>query len=256
MDRSLRALCVLNFFMADVRDGLGPFLGVFLQQQNWTPSQIGIVMTIGGLFAMLATTPAGALVDKTTAKRAVMVVSRRCHHRCVVRDLLHPVVRRHRVGPGGERHCRVRSFPRHRGHHARHGQAGGICRANSDATKPSTTPAISPRHCSAGIFGYLFGLGAVFVVMSVMAVASIAATAQIDPARIDHRAARGLAEEPASPGTADSRCCVTSLPLIVLGVDRVADFHLGNAAMLPLLGQALVARGARRSERVHQRDRQ
>jgi MFS family permease len=32
MNRSLLALCALNFFMADVRDGLGPFLGVFLQK--------------------------------------------------------------------------------------------------------------------------------------------------------------------------------------------------------------------------------
>jgi hypothetical protein len=48
MDRSLLALCALNFFMADVRDGLGPFLGVFLQEQSWSPAEIGFVMTIGG----------------------------------------------------------------------------------------------------------------------------------------------------------------------------------------------------------------
>jgi MFS family permease len=75
MNRSLLALCALNFFMADVRDGLGPFLGVFLQEQNWSPSEIGLVMTIGGLVGMIATTPAGALVDKTKAKRTVMVAA-------------------------------------------------------------------------------------------------------------------------------------------------------------------------------------
>jgi MFS family permease len=75
MSRSLFALCALNFFMADVRDGLGPFLGVFLQQQQWSPSAIGLVMTIGGLAGMLATTPAGALIDKTKAKRAVMIAA-------------------------------------------------------------------------------------------------------------------------------------------------------------------------------------
>ena len=49
-------------------DGLGPFLGVFLQKQSWSPAEIGMVMTIGGLAGMVATTPAGALIDKTTAK--------------------------------------------------------------------------------------------------------------------------------------------------------------------------------------------
>ena len=46
MSQSLQALNALNFFIADVRDGLGPFLGVFLQGKDWSPGQIGIVMTL------------------------------------------------------------------------------------------------------------------------------------------------------------------------------------------------------------------
>jgi MFS family permease len=75
MHRSLLALCALNFFMADVRDGLGPFLGVFLQQHDWSSARIGLVMTIGGLVGMLATAPAGAFIDRTKAKRAVMIAA-------------------------------------------------------------------------------------------------------------------------------------------------------------------------------------
>ena len=52
MIRSLLALNTLNFFMADVRDGVGPFLGVFLQQKGWSPAAIGLVMTIGGYAAL------------------------------------------------------------------------------------------------------------------------------------------------------------------------------------------------------------
>ena len=241
MDRSLRALCVLNFFMADVRDGLGPFLGVFLQQQSWTPSQIGIVMTIGGLFAMLATTPAGALVDKTTAKRAVMVVSAGAIIAASFAIFFIPsfavTVSAQAVnGIAGAviplaiagitlGLVRQSGYPRQLGRNEAFNHAGNVTAA-----------------LLCGVFGYLFGLGAVFVVMAVMAVASIAAASQIDPARIDHRAARGLADEPASPGTAFS-VLFTSLPLVILAL-TVLLFHLGNAAMLPLLGQALVARGA------------
>src|SRR6185295_3416371 len=75
MANSIVALNALNFFMADVRDGLGPFLGVFLQQRNWSPAEIGVVMTIGGLAGMAATTPLGMLIDRITAKRAVLIVS-------------------------------------------------------------------------------------------------------------------------------------------------------------------------------------
>jgi predicted MFS family arabinose efflux permease len=75
MPNSLVALNALNFFMADVRDGLGPFLGVFLQEKGWPPATIGLVMTIGGYAGMIATTPLGAFVDATKAKRGLMVVS-------------------------------------------------------------------------------------------------------------------------------------------------------------------------------------
>jgi hypothetical protein len=46
------AFNALNFFMADVRDGLGPFLGVYLQSKSWSPAEIGLVMTIGALAGM------------------------------------------------------------------------------------------------------------------------------------------------------------------------------------------------------------
>ena len=94
----------------------------------------------------------------------------------------------------------------------------------------------------AGAFGYLFGLGAVFVVMAAMGVGSILATALIDPKRIDHREARGSLREGRSAGLRILGA-LTSKPLLVLAV-TCALFHLGNAAMLPLLGQSLVAQGA------------
>ena len=71
-----RRLDVLNFFLADVRDGLGPYLAIYLLTiQNWDPASIGIVMSIGGIAGILAQTPAGALVDGTTAKRGILVAA-------------------------------------------------------------------------------------------------------------------------------------------------------------------------------------
>src|SRR5579871_2083655 len=75
MRKSLVALNAVNFFMADVQAGLGPFLGVFLEQRHWSPAQIGAVMTIGGISGMAVTTPLGALVDRTRAKRAIVIAA-------------------------------------------------------------------------------------------------------------------------------------------------------------------------------------
>jgi sugar phosphate permease len=72
--RSLAALDWLNFFLADVQSGLGPFLAVYLPtSQQWHDASIGIVMTTAGIATLLAQTPAGALIDATRWKRAMVI---------------------------------------------------------------------------------------------------------------------------------------------------------------------------------------
>ena len=62
-DRNRSALDWLNFFLADVKDGIGPFLAIFLtSSQHWDPGRAGIALTIGGVATVLARGPAGALV--------------------------------------------------------------------------------------------------------------------------------------------------------------------------------------------------
>lgn len=69
-----RALQSLNFFMADMQAGIGPFLGVFLLAHNWKSGMIGSVMTIGGVAGMLMTAPAGALIDATRRKKLYIII--------------------------------------------------------------------------------------------------------------------------------------------------------------------------------------
>lgn len=69
--RSLYALCLMSFFLADVRDGLGPFLGIFLTERHWQPDEIGLVMTCGGIAGLLATLPAGIAADATRHKKSL-----------------------------------------------------------------------------------------------------------------------------------------------------------------------------------------
>ena len=241
MKRSLNALCILNFFIADVRDGLGPFLGVFLQEHHWSPSEIGMVMTIGGIAGMLATTPFGILVDKTTAKRMLLVAAALAIVVASIANLFFPnivvtVAAQIVSGTAGSvvppaiaaitlGLVLQKGFARQLGRNEAFNHAGNVAAA-----------------VLAGVFGYLFGIGAVFVVMAAMAAGAIVATSFIKASEIDHRAARGLSEDGGARKTGLS-ILVTSAPLLVLGA-TLTLFHLGNAAMLPLLGQSIVARGA------------
>jgi predicted MFS family arabinose efflux permease len=240
MDSSLFALNALNFFMADVQSGLGPFLGVFLQARQWSPAEIGIVMTVGGIAGMVVTTPLGALVDRTRAKRALVVIAAAVITAASIAILLRPgflVVAGSQVATGiagaavGPAIAAItlgmvhqRGFPHQLGRNQAFNHSGNVVAA-----------------ALAGATGYIFGLGAVFVVLSVMAVFSIAATLFIDPRTIDHRAARGAGPK-ADDGVAKFAVLFRSKELMVLGA-TLTLFHLGNAAMLPLLGQALAARG-------------
>ena len=76
--RARHALLALNFFMADMQAGIGPFLGVFLLAHGWLSGPIGSVMTIGGVAGMIMTTPAGALIDSTDRKRLFVVIPGIC----------------------------------------------------------------------------------------------------------------------------------------------------------------------------------
>src|ERR1700719_1535795 len=67
--RSLRALDWLNFFVANVQTGFGPFIAVYLTAEAWTQRDIGQVLSIGTFAAMLSQLPGGALVDALRNKR-------------------------------------------------------------------------------------------------------------------------------------------------------------------------------------------
>jgi len=237
---SVFALGALNLFMADVRDGLGPFLGIFLQQKGWEPASIGLVMTLGGLAGMVATTPLGMLVDSTARKRGLLGLATVILVIACGINIVAPVpwavglaqvlsgiaaaavgpaiaaLTLGLVGPAG--------YPRQLGRNEALNHAGNAMAA-----------------AMAGLLGWFYGLPAVFGLMAALAGLSLVALAGIRHADIDQDAARGAAAG-AAPEGSGWRMLLQSAPLRVLGLTCLL-FHLGNAAMLPLLGQAMAARG-------------
>lgn len=65
-----RALDLVNFFVADVQTGFGPFVAVYLTTHKWTQVEIGFALTLGTMTSLVSQLPAGALVDSMRNKRA------------------------------------------------------------------------------------------------------------------------------------------------------------------------------------------
>lgn len=240
---SIAWLSRLNFFLADVRDGLGPFLGVFLMGHGWAADDIGYVMTLGGIAGMLATTPAGALTDAVRAKRLVVgigsvlvvagsllllisssftVTALSQVGTGIVGAIIGPAIAGLTLGIVGQQ-----GLPAQLGNNEAWNHGGNVFSA-----------------ALAGALGYFWGLPAVFVLMAVMAVASLVCLLRIRPEDIDHDVARGLDPERAAdqPQASTWRVLAGSRALMLLALVMML-FHLGNAAMLPLLSQSVVSRG-------------
>ncbi|MCC8556040.1 MFS transporter [Xanthomonas hortorum] len=237
--RGSRALEALHFSVADVQDGLGPFLSVFLQSKGWSVAAIGTVMSVGGIAGMLATTPAGALVDTTRRKRAVVVVGclaillataliwLRPSSSGVVAAQIVSALAAAGIGPAltgitlGLVHARGFDHQLARNQVANH--AGNMLAA-----------------LLAGWLGWRYGFAAIFVLTAAFGVLAIVAVWLIPSTAIDHRAARGLGNTDGTDTLSGWRVLLTCRPLALLAV-TLGLFHLGNAAMLPLYGMAIVA---------------
>jgi MFS family permease len=73
--RSQRGLDWFAFFLADIQTGWGPFVAAYLTSMSWTQLDIGLILTVGTLAAMVLQIPIGALVDQTPAKRLLAAVA-------------------------------------------------------------------------------------------------------------------------------------------------------------------------------------
>jgi MFS family permease len=64
----------LNFFVADMLTGFGPFVTVYLTANGWQPTDIGFVLSIGTVAAIAGQVPAGMLVDAVSQRRLVTAI--------------------------------------------------------------------------------------------------------------------------------------------------------------------------------------
>ena len=68
-------LDALNFFLADVQTGFGPFIAVYLTANHWSAAEIGTALGVGTVVTIVAQIPAGAAIDVIAAKRGATLVA-------------------------------------------------------------------------------------------------------------------------------------------------------------------------------------
>ena len=242
--RTLRGLDALNFFLADVRDGLGPYLAIYLiavrgPDQGWNEATTGLVMTIAGILGLVAQTPAGAFIDATNHKRAVVIggaiaVTASCLVLPLISDfylvaatqsvahvagtIFPPALAAITLGLVGPK-----MFAQRIGRNEGFNHAGNAASA-----------------ALAGGLAYFFGPIVVFWLMGALAALSIGAMLMVPADAIDDDLARGMtqAEEAAEDKPSGLATLVANRPLQLFAV-LCAIFHLANAAMLTSVGQLL-----------------
>ncbi|MGI4943554.1 MAG: MFS transporter [Janthinobacterium lividum] len=236
--RSLRGLDAINLLMADVRDGVGPYLAVFLKGgEQWDSGAIGIAMAASSIAAAVFQVPAGLLVDGTRAKRLLIAGS----------GLM--------IGLG----CLlIAAYPRFLAVIAAQAMLGAASAIIPPAIAAVSLGLVGRRlldarisrnesfnHAGnliaavlAGALGTYLGYHWIFYLVCAFAVSSALIVTFINPAEIDHERARG-GEDPANKCEPVAVRDLLKRRDLRVFLASVVLFHFGNAAMLPMAGQVL-----------------
>lgn len=241
--KSLRGLDWFIFFVADIQTGFGPFIAVYLTSQKWTQVDIGLVLSAGGLIALIGQMPGGALVDAARSERLVaglalsaiaaaaltyafvpifpLVLAAACLH-AAASCVLGPCIVAMSLGLVG------------------HGAIGERLGRNARFAAIGNGSAAAAM----GAVGYFFEPRAVFLVTAILLVPTLIALSHIRPAEVDPDLAHGGPVTQKTDHTpVDVGTVVRKPPLLILAGCALL-FHLANASMLPLMGSVVTMRSS------------
>jgi MFS family permease len=242
--RSLRGLDLLNFLLADVQTGVGPFLAIYLAAYRWDEERVGLALTIGGIAGIAAQTPAGAFVDRLRSKRALVAIGAVALGAGALLIASYPrfwpvIVAQVLIGATSSVFipavCAM--------------SLGIVGRARFDARQGRNQMFNSAGNVTAavsmGLLGYFVSNRSVFFFVAGLVAPTILSLALVRNGDIDNDLARG-AEVGDAPGKPSGWRSLFEDRAFVVFLICAVMFHFANAAMLPLLGEML-ARGRGRS---------
>jgi len=234
---TLRGLDWLNFFLADVQTGVGPFLAIYLAAYGWNEERVGIALTVGGIAGILTQTPAGALVDYIHAKRTLIAAAVGALALGALLVAFIPTfwsVMSAQVLIGaissifGPAICAISLGIV--GHHLFDARQGRNQSLNSAGNVVAAV--------SMGLLGYFVSNRSIFFFVALSTIPTLLALRRIRGDEIDYDRARGAKQDGPEAQAVGASALFKERPLIVFLICAVM-FHFANAAMLPLLGEML-----------------
>jgi MFS family permease len=229
------ALDWLNFLLADVRGGLGPYVSVFLvTEAKWDQATIGLVLTISGLTGIALHTPIGIFIDASSAKRGLLIAGVLALSACALAIAFKPILP---VVLAADIAMAILGAV----------FAPTVAAITLGLVKPDRLAARLGRNAAfdragnlfvaaaAAAAGSAFGLRAVFYLVPLFACAAIVAVLAVPGNAIDHERARGSTPHQAPIGWL---ALITRKPLLILAA-VAALFGFANTAMLTLISQKL-----------------
>lgn len=236
--RSLKGLDWANLFMADVKDGVGVYLSVYLLTvKDWRPDEIGLVVAVPGIVGILVQPPAGALIDRSKYKRFLLIAASAIIALCClviiltgsflpiflsqamvgfVQSVYSPCIAAITLGMVGHALLSKRI-----GRNESFNHLGNMIAA-----------------ILAGLIGRFISYEGIFYFSIFQCVALIAAVLFIKEQDIDHELARAADTTEGTANVTGVKHLLKNRNILFFTIS-MALFHLANAAMLPLVGQKM-----------------
>jgi MFS family permease len=230
----------MNFFIADIQTGFGTFVAFYLANRSWSPSSVGLALTVGGLAGVLAQIPGGALADIVTWKRGLVAIGiamigaaalilalAPSFGAVIFAEILHgatagiitPAIGAISLGLVGRRAMSLRA-----GRNFRYAAGGHALTA-----------------AMMGFAGAYFSENAIFIAAAALCVPALIALSFIRRDEIDYSRARNAAIGEQRDKVARILDLAKNRKL-VLFTAALALFQLADASILPLIGENLATR--------------
>lgn len=247
---SLSGLDGVNFVIAGMLAGFGPYVAAYLADQGWTPQNIGFVLTASGLAGLLSQVPGGELLDIARSKRAfvaagaaivaisAIIVSFHPSFPLVFTALVLQGITGGFVGPaiaaislGLVGHA---ALPERLGRNQRFSSTGSLVAA-----------------ALMGLIGYALSYQAIFLTVAALALPLFLVLARIRAADIHFGRACGAPHHhlPTQPAR-ESRGNLWKSPGLMTFAICLFLFQLANASLLPLVVEGLVYQGEKSSSLI------
>jgi MFS family permease len=247
---SLGALDAVNFFVAGILAGFGPYVAAYLADQKWNQENIGFVLTASSLAGLLSQVPGGELLDAVRSKRTIIVagaaivaisaiiiafeprfplVFTALMLQGITGGLLGLAIAAISLGLVGQA-----ALPERLGRNQRFASTGSLVAA-----------------AVMGLIGYVLSYKAIFVAVAALTPLLLVALARIHASDIHFGRACGAPHhhESGQPERT-SRWTLCQRSELLAFASCLFLFQLANASMLPLVVEALVYEGERRSSLV------